>query len=125
MFQTKDVEVHFTIGESLVMASQSIWSPEARDAWTVLPSDYHPDNTMLEHPPDEDLSWLVEELLKCASLPHPNSRQAACIWLLTLIKHCPQRQPINDRLSEFQVHTYNLTFCLLTCKGVTFMSHKC
>lgn len=87
------------------MASQSIWSPEARDAWTVLPSDYHPENTMLEHPPDEDLSWLVTELLKYASMPHPNSRQAACIWLLTLLKQCSQRQPINDRLSDLQVIT--------------------
>lgn len=87
------------------MAVQSIWSPEARDAWRILPEDYQPSNTMLESPPDEDLTWLIGELLSFAKQVHPNSRQAACIWLLTLLKNCSQRQPIKDKLSDFQVYT--------------------
>lgn len=72
---TKDVEVHFTIGESLVVCVQSIWSSEARDAWTTLPADYHPEHTMLESPPDDDLKSLLDELLKLVALIHPNARQ--------------------------------------------------
>lgn len=100
--ETKDVEVHFTVGESLVMCVQSIWSPEARDAWVTLETDFVPLNAMCESPSDDNLNWLVDELLQFASQTHPNARQASCIWLLALLKHCGTRDAIKSRLKDLQ-----------------------
>ncbi|KAF5273782.1 hypothetical protein FQA39_LY00897 [Lamprigera yunnana] len=100
--ETKDVEVHFSIGESLVMCVQSIWSPEARDAWVTLATDFTPSNTMLDAPSDDNFNWLLDELLQLATETHPNSRQASCIWLLAVLKNCCGREPIKTRLNLFQ-----------------------
>ncbi|KAK4875583.1 hypothetical protein RN001_012005 [Aquatica leii] len=100
--ETKDIEVHFTIGESLVMCVQSIWSPEARDAWMTLPTDFTPNNAMMERAPDGNLNWLLDELLRLVGETHPNSRQASCIWLLALLKNCSNKEPVKTRLSAFQ-----------------------
>ncbi|KAB0794456.1 hypothetical protein PPYR_11295 [Photinus pyralis] len=100
--ETKDVEVHFTIGESLVMCVQSVWSTEARDQWSVLPSDFTPLSTMLDEPSDDHLCWLVDELLQLVGKTHPNSRQASCIWLLAILKNCANKDPVKSRLSAFQ-----------------------
>ncbi|KAG5880535.1 hypothetical protein JTB14_026768 [Gonioctena quinquepunctata] len=98
--ETKDIEVHFTIGESLVMCCQGIWSPEARNPWTTLPNDYVP----LEEgsQPEDNLEWLLDELLKLVEQTHPNSKQASCIWLLAVIKGCREREPITKRLKLLQ-----------------------
>ncbi|KAF5283686.1 hypothetical protein FQR65_LT13757 [Abscondita terminalis] len=106
--ETKDIEVHFTIGESLVMCVQSIWSPEARDAWVTLPTEFTPSSTMLEEPSDENLDWLLDQLLRLASETHPNSRQASCIWLLALLKNCSNKEPVKARLSALQNAFFDL-----------------
>lgn len=106
--QTKDVEVHFTIGESLVMCIQSLWSPEARDAWLVLPDQYVPTNPMMDGPDDEHLAWIVKELLRYVYETHPNSRQASCIWLLAVLKSCGQREVIKNNLKNIQNAFLNL-----------------
>ncbi|XP_018321144.1 proteasome adapter and scaffold protein ECM29 [Agrilus planipennis] len=100
--ETKDVEVHFTVGESLVMCVQSIWSPEARDYWSILPEDHTPVDTMCEQPSDETLTDLLNKLINMASQTHPNVRQASCIWLLALIKRCDQRVPLKEKLTVIQ-----------------------
>lgn len=102
------MEVHFTIGESLVMCVQSLWSPECRDAWSILPNDYVPETTMMESPNDENLIWLLKELLNYVNQTHPNSRQASCIWLLALLKNCGQREPIKEKLQIIQNAFMNL-----------------
>lgn len=84
------------------MCVQGIWSPEARDAWIVLPNDYTPENTMLEKPNDDNLEQLVGDLLRYASETHPNARQASSIWLLALLKSCPDREPIKTKLQVIQ-----------------------
>lgn len=100
--ETKDVEVHFTIGESLVMCVQSIWSAEARDSWQTPPNDFTPFDAMQEAPSSENLEWLLQELFKFAKLPHPNVRQATCIWLLALLKSCPDKEPVKKYLPHIQ-----------------------
>lgn len=102
------MEVHFTIGESLVMCIQSIWSPECRDAWSILPNDYVPENTMLETPDEEHLEWLITKLLEYVDQTHPNSRQASCIWLLALLKNCGERDAIKSKLQIIQNAFMNL-----------------
>lgn len=100
MFQTKDVEVHFTIGESLVLCCQSIWSPEARNAWTTLPTNYIPETSQTQS--DDNLNWLLDELLKLAKSTHPNSKQASCIWLLAVIKGNGDKEPIRQKIQQIQ-----------------------
>ncbi|XP_066149370.1 proteasome adapter and scaffold protein ECM29 [Euwallacea fornicatus] len=97
---TKDVEVHFTIGESLLMCCQSVSSPEARDAWQVLPDEFFVDGS--EEAVDTNLDWFLDELLKLAGQAHPNSKQASCIWLLAVLKGCGKRKPIEGRLQIIQ-----------------------
>lgn len=99
VLQTKDVEVHLTVGESLVCCVQGQASPEARDAWNTLPSEHKVGFTKES---DELLAWLLEELFKLAVSPHPNSRQAVCIWLLALLKHNAERAPVREKLPTIQ-----------------------
>ncbi|XP_056640479.1 proteasome adapter and scaffold protein ECM29 [Diorhabda sublineata] len=98
--ETKDIEVHFTIGESLVMCCQGVWSPEARNPWITLPEDYVP--LINESQADDSLEWLLVELLTLAEESHPNSKQASAIWLLAVIKYCGEREPITKRLKQLQ-----------------------
>ncbi|CAG9861828.1 unnamed protein product [Phyllotreta striolata] len=98
--ETKDIEVHFTIGESLVMCCQGVWSPEARNPWTTLPKDYMP--IVNEPQADDSLEWLLNELLNMAKMSHPNAKQASSIWLLAVIKYCGEREPITKRLKLLQ-----------------------
>ena len=107
---TKDVEVHFTIGESLVMCCQSVWSPEARNPWTTLPQNHVPNTS--EPMMDDNLECLLDELLKLANQLHPNSKQASCIWLLAVLKGCGEREPISKRLQLLQN-----TFMDLLCEN--------
>ncbi|KDR13581.1 proteasome-associated protein ECM29 homolog isoform X2 [Zootermopsis nevadensis] len=102
--ETRDVEVHFTAGEALVCCVQGVMSPFARDVWTTLESEYEPqglDGILAAR--NKDLQWLLDELLnKFAPDPHPNSKQATGIWLLALLKHCPKREPVKQRLDAMQ-----------------------
>lgn len=102
--ETRDVEVHFTAGEALVCCVQGVMSPFARDAWTTLESEYKPHGIeAILAARNQDLGWLLDELLnRVAPDPHPNSKQATGIWLLALLKHCPNREPMKQRLDALQ-----------------------
>lgn len=58
-------------------------SPFARNVWTTLESEYEPhDIDAVLAARNQDLEWLLDELLnKFAPNPHPNSRQV-CIYVL-------------------------------------------
>ncbi|XP_015601340.2 proteasome adapter and scaffold protein ECM29 [Cephus cinctus] len=97
--ESKDVEVHLTVGESLVCCVQGQSSPEVRDAWKVLPSEHQ---VPYSNESNQLLAFVLDKLLKTARIPHPNSRQAVCIWLLALLKHNAKRKHLIDRLPEIQ-----------------------
>lgn len=82
------------------MCCQSIWSPEARNAWLISPEEYRPNVT--ESQSEDNLDWLLAELLKLAKDSHPNSKQASCIWLLAVINGCGERESITKRLPQLQ-----------------------
>lgn len=94
--ETKDIEIHLIMGEALVCCVQGQASPEGRDAWTTLPSEY---KISFSNKSIELLIYVLDELLKLYKIPHPNSRQATCIWLLALLKHNVQRDCIKQKLS--------------------------
>nr|CAD7409385.1 unnamed protein product [Timema cristinae] len=97
--QTRDVEVQMTVGEALVCCIQGQSSPLARDVWTTSVTEWSPTPSPTM---DADLAWLLGELLVLARRPQPNPRQAACIWMLALLKHCPKGAPLRDRLADMQ-----------------------
>ncbi|KAI4501123.1 hypothetical protein M0802_003926 [Mischocyttarus mexicanus] len=94
--ETKDIEIHLIMGEALVCCVQGQASPEGRDAWTILPSEY---TISFTNKSIELLVYVLDELLKLYKIPHPNSRQATCIWLLALLKHNIQQDCIKQKLS--------------------------
>lgn len=67
----KDVEIQFTIGESLVCSALGVNSPESRDPWTVKEGDF----VELEGAPAQ-LDFVLDELLnKYVSHLNPNVKQ--------------------------------------------------
>ncbi|XP_032510836.2 proteasome adapter and scaffold protein ECM29 [Danaus plexippus] len=101
---SKEFEIHLQIGESLVLCVEGVNSNENRDLWTELPNEVESkikDSEALKEN-DEILKWLLLELFKIGKHPHPHSRQATCIWLLALLKNCPERAPIKNSLQQLQ-----------------------
>uniref|UniRef100_A0ABD2WFD9 TOG domain-containing protein n=1 Tax=Trichogramma kaykai TaxID=54128 RepID=A0ABD2WFD9_9HYME len=97
--QTKDINIHLSIGETLVCCVQGPASPENRDAWKTVPSDHKVPYT---EESDSLLTFVVDKLLSLANKTHPNSRQAVCTWLLTLLKHNSKRECMFNKLSSIQ-----------------------
>ncbi|KAI5643789.1 hypothetical protein NE865_04185 [Phthorimaea operculella] len=100
----KDFEIHLQIGESLVLCVEGVNSNENRDLWTELPkegTDKVKDHDAVKEN-DELLEWLLNELISLSKNPHPHSRQATSIWLLALLKSCPERGPIKNKLQPLQ-----------------------
>ncbi|XP_041976007.1 proteasome-associated protein ECM29 homolog [Aricia agestis] len=101
---SKEFEIHLQIGESLVLCVEGVNSNENRDLWTELPLEDKAkvkDAEALKEN-DELLQWLLEQLLQIGKHPHPHSRQATSIWLLALLKNCPEREPIKKSLQLLQ-----------------------
>ncbi|CAH2075093.1 unnamed protein product, partial [Iphiclides podalirius] len=101
---SKEFEIHLQIGESLVLCVEGVNSNENRDLWTELPREGEAkirDREALQEN-DKLLQWLLEELFKIGKHPHPHSRQATSIWLLALLKNCPEREPIKKSLQTLQ-----------------------
>lgn len=96
---TKDSSMHLTIAESLVLCVQGPSAMEARDSWTILPTEYE---QIFSEESDNLLKLLLDQLLKLAYVPHPNSRQAICIWLLAILRRNSTRTYVLNRLSDIQ-----------------------
>ncbi|XP_063216942.1 proteasome adapter and scaffold protein ECM29 isoform X2 [Bacillus rossius redtenbacheri] len=99
--EVRDVEVHLTAGEALVACVQGGSSPRCRDAWRVTEDDWVPARPPLDSL-DNDLDWLLERILALVPEPRPSSRQAACVWLLALLRHCGSRAPVTAHLDALQ-----------------------
>lgn len=94
--ETKDIEIHLILGEALVCCVQAQASSEARDAWTTLPTEHI---VPYSKESDELLIHVLNELFKIYQVPHPNLRQAVCVWLFALLKHNIQRECIKEKFS--------------------------
>lgn len=99
--ESRDVEVHLSVGEALVCCVLGPSSPVARDPWTILESEFKSPEVDLNQ--TMDLTWLFDKLLKdMVNEPHPNQKQACCFWLLALLKNCSKTKEISSRLPEVQ-----------------------
>ena len=95
----KDIELHFTIGDALVFCALGHLSPAARDAWTVAEEDHIEE----EGGGREELGWLLDKLTgELTRSTHPNIKQASCLWLLALVKHCIRQEVVKTHLLEIQ-----------------------
>ncbi|CAK9831680.1 Proteasome adapter and scaffold protein ECM29 [Anthophora retusa] len=94
--ETKDIEIHLIMGEALVCCVQGEASPESRDAWRTLPSEH---KIPYSNTSTELLVYTLDELFRVYKDPHPNLRQAVCVWLLALLKHNVQRECVKEKFS--------------------------
>ncbi|KAK8768714.1 hypothetical protein V5799_014821 [Amblyomma americanum] len=82
--QSADVEVHFTVGESLCCAVLGATSPLCRDPWTTEEAEFQPPvgtrANLLE------MEWLVSQLLDTYLCnPRPAARQ---VYPTRIPSHC-------------------------------------
>ncbi|XP_077544901.1 proteasome adapter and scaffold protein ECM29 isoform X4 [Haemaphysalis longicornis] len=107
LVESGDVEVHFTVGESLCCAVLGQTSPLCRDPWTTEEADFQP--APGAQPQLSEMQWLVGQLLHTHLChPRPAARQAACVWTLSLLQRCSPQEPVRCRLQAFQGALLNL-----------------
>jgi len=98
--EVKDVELHFTIGDALVHCALGPLSPAARDVWTVAEADFKP---VESGGGDSELEWLLAQLTdKLTQSSHPNIKQASCLWLLAIVRHCLTQAVVQSKLLKIQ-----------------------
>ena len=99
----KDIELHFSIGEALVFISLGVKSPAARDLWSVEEAEFSPLETGTDQQEEDnlELAWLLDQLTgKLTRSTHPSVKQASCLWLLAVVKHCMAQSQVRLFISE-------------------------
>ncbi|XP_067297916.1 proteasome adapter and scaffold protein ECM29 [Pseudorasbora parva] len=98
--EAKQVELQFTVGEALTNAAVGSCSGAARDVWTCTEDQYCPPDNMTNN---DIVPWVLNSVLsKYIPSPNPHVRQAACIWLLSLVKKLSHHKEIQSHLKEIQ-----------------------
>uniref|UniRef100_A0A672S7K8 Proteasome-associated protein ECM29 homolog n=1 Tax=Sinocyclocheilus grahami TaxID=75366 RepID=A0A672S7K8_SINGR len=98
--EAKQVELQFTVGEALTNAAIGSCSGAARDVWTCTDDQYCPPDNVKNN---DIVPWVLNSVLsKYISSPNPHVRQAACIWLLSLVKKLSHHKEIQSHLKEIQ-----------------------
>lgn len=99
--EAKQVELQFTVGEAISSAAVGTSSGAARDPWTCTEEQYSPPQNVKNN---DVVSWVLNAILsKYVCSQNPHVRQAACIWLLSLVKKLSQHKEITCHLKEIQV----------------------
>uniref|UniRef100_A0A5F8HFG3 Ecm29 proteasome adaptor and scaffold n=1 Tax=Monodelphis domestica TaxID=13616 RepID=A0A5F8HFG3_MONDO len=98
--EAKQIELQFTVGEAITSAAIGTSSVAARDAWLVTEEEYAP---LSEAKVNDVVPWVLDMILnKHIISPVPHVRQAACIWLLSLVKKLSTHKEIKSHLKEIQ-----------------------
>ncbi|KAJ0047308.1 hypothetical protein NL108_005076, partial [Boleophthalmus pectinirostris] len=97
--EAKQVELQFIVGEAITSAAIGTSSGAARDPWTCTEEQYSPPC----HVKNNDvIPWVLNSILaKYIPSQNPHVRQAACIWLLSLVKKLSQHKEI--KVTEYCV----------------------
>ncbi|XP_074545554.1 proteasome adapter and scaffold protein ECM29 [Halichoeres trimaculatus] len=99
--EAKQVELQFTVGESITSAAVGTSSGAARDPWTCTEDQYTPPPNVKNN---DVVPWVLDCILsKYIPSQNPHARQAACIWLLSLVKKLSQHKEITSHLKEIQI----------------------
>ncbi|XP_056135583.1 proteasome adapter and scaffold protein ECM29 [Lampris incognitus] len=98
--EAKQVELQFTVGEAITSAAIGTSSGAARDPWTFTEDQYSPPDNGKSN---DIVPWVLNSILtKYIPSQNPHVRQAACIWLLSLVKKVGQHKEIKSKLKEIQ-----------------------
>ena len=107
--EIKDFELHFSIGDTVVSCVLGPLSPAARDLWTVSEAEFQPLVAAGSGADGgggsrrEDLDWFLDQLTgRLTQSDHPNVKQAGCLWLLSVVKHCVRQEALQSRLLQIQ-----------------------
>ncbi|NXQ55389.1 ECM29 protein, partial [Anthoscopus minutus] len=98
--EVKQIELQFTVGEAITSAAVGTSSVAARDAWMVTEEEYIPPSDLKVN---DVVPWVLDLILnKHIISPNPHVRQAACIWLLSLVKKLSTHKAIKSHLKDIQ-----------------------
>lgn len=92
--------MHFSIGETVILCLEGPSSLSRRDAWRITPAAYvkpEMSETSLKL-----LEKFIDDLLKLGVLPHPNTRQAVCAYLLSIVKRLTHVSALRDHQPKIQ-----------------------
>uniref|UniRef100_A0AAQ6I9H6 Ecm29 proteasome adaptor and scaffold n=1 Tax=Anabas testudineus TaxID=64144 RepID=A0AAQ6I9H6_ANATE len=99
--EAKQVELQFTVGEAITSAAIGTSSGAARDPWICTEDQYTPPHNVKNN---DVVPWVLNSILsKYITSQNPHVRQAACIWLLSLVKKFSQHKEITSHLREIQM----------------------
>ncbi|XP_032418373.1 proteasome adapter and scaffold protein ECM29 [Xiphophorus hellerii] len=99
--EAKQVELQFTVGEAITSAAIGTSSGAARDPWTCTEDQYSPPHNIKNN---DVVPWALNSILsRYIPSQNPHVRQAACIWLLSLVKKLSQHKEITSHLKEIQI----------------------
>ncbi|KAE8632216.1 hypothetical protein XENTR_v10001477 [Xenopus tropicalis] len=97
--EAKQIELQFTVGEAITNAAVGTKSSAARDIWVITEDEHLPPHAKV----NDVVSWVLDQILnKRVVSVNPHIRQAACIWLLSLVKKLSDHQEIRSKLKEIQ-----------------------
>ncbi|KAJ8000530.1 hypothetical protein DPEC_G00181070 [Dallia pectoralis] len=98
--EAKQVELQFTVGEAITSAAIGTSSGAARDPWTCTEEQFTPPANVKNN---DVVPWVLNSILsKYIPSQNPHVRQAACIWLLSVVKKLHQHKEIRSHLKEIQ-----------------------
>uniref|UniRef100_A0A8C0I7C1 Ecm29 proteasome adaptor and scaffold n=1 Tax=Bubo bubo TaxID=30461 RepID=A0A8C0I7C1_BUBBB len=98
--EAKQIELQFTVGEAITSAAIGTSSVAARDVWTVTEEEYIPPSDLKVN---DVVPWVLDLILtKHIISPNPHIRQAACIWLLSMVKKLSTHKAIKSHLKDIQ-----------------------
>lgn len=99
--EAKQVELQFTVGEAITSVAIGTSSGAARDPWTCTEEEYNPPQNVKNN---DVVPWVLKSVLaRYIPSQNPHVRQAACIWLLSMVKKLGQHKEITSHLKEIQV----------------------
>ena len=65
----------------------------------LMQDDFKPIETM----EGDDLAWLIDQLTgRLTQSTHPNLKQAGCLWLLAVTRHCNGQPAVSGQLLRIQ-----------------------
>uniref|UniRef100_A0A8C9YF89 Ecm29 proteasome adaptor and scaffold n=1 Tax=Sander lucioperca TaxID=283035 RepID=A0A8C9YF89_SANLU len=99
--EAKQVELQFAVGEAITSVAIGTSSGAARDPWTCTEDQYTPPHNVKNN---DVVPWVLNSILaRYIPSQNPHVRQAACIWLLSLVRKLSQHKEIMSHLKEIQV----------------------
>lgn len=96
--EIKDIEIHLSLGEVLVCSILGPFTKLCQNMWENL----KPIGGISYDPEPVGAEVLKNILISVLPEPHPVSKQACCIWLLSILRHCGELNSVKQSLLDLQ-----------------------